>query len=460
MSKKKGDQRLLTSRSTVKTLAVKCYDEQLSCGWETVCDNITAVDPEYQVIAIKHDKDYATDNIWKPSVEKAHYHIIWRTTTGEPSHVSSVLNMLGINFRKGIDDGLWRNHGVETISNFSSYTTYLTHETEEAELAGKTKYPHNELISNLTEEDIEAVRRGYIRHTNRSISDNDMAQLDIAAYELGHSLKDFDEWFGGLDFRKRSHSKMKTVKQSYDRGINDYIKEHNKLTRLCIFIQGAANTGKTYATLEALKGKKVLSVAGGGTGKFDRLTPTTEALVIDDDTCENIFLMSDNYACWAYRRNCNNQCWTGKYFIITSNLSFEDYVLECNEKFRIKKSNGDYTSQFKALRSRFFICEVRDKKLFCRNFSTRGTYEDNVERSEMFKDFKQKFNECMGEYIPVDKEAVAKLYSGINDDFFVVADVVPSDKAAKALKDKEAELIPTGEPFVSVAVYKEKEKDV
>ena len=120
-------------RSTVSTLSIKCYEEQMVDGWEQTQEAIKSIDKtQCHVLAIKHDRDPQTDDIWKPCLEKPHYHIIVRLLNKRRSKVQTILNTLHIKYRPELDDNLWKNHGVETIRKFANMAMYLTHDTEEA----------------------------------------------------------------------------------------------------------------------------------------------------------------------------------------------------------------------------------------------------------------------------------------------------------------------------------------
>lgn len=195
----KGGQRpVVGMHSSVYSLAVKCYDEQLLFGLQGLKDRIRQVDPgEYQVLAIVHDRDEVADGIWKSAKEKRHIHVITRCSRREGRiRVSTLLDMLGICFRQGVDDILWVNHGVETVRDFAGYALYLTHETQAAIDAAKELYDLSEIISNLDEDGIKAVRAGYKRVTNRRVTQDDLEALDREAYDLGYSLGNFNEWHG------------------------------------------------------------------------------------------------------------------------------------------------------------------------------------------------------------------------------------------------------------------------
>lgn len=387
--------------SKVATLAIKFYVEQLKYGWDYTCKQIQATDPkDFQVIAICHNRDTYADegHFWKPAVEKEHYHIIVRCTDRKKRiRVQKVLKDLGIYYRPNLDDELWANHGVETVGNFAGYATYLTHETETAVNEGKELYSMDELVSNLTTDEIQKIRDGYIRVTesNKKLSADDWTTIDETAYKLGYELKNFSEWYDLQPFNVRSNAKVKTIRESYERGVDARIGERTEMLRLCVFIYGKPNSGKTYASEKALSGKRYFTVKGGGTGKFDNLRVDHEAIIIDDDICSDLLPMTDNYVCRAYKRNSHNPAWTGQYFIVTSNYRFNDWIKMC------KVEEGS----FEAAYSRFYLCEIKQKEdgtnyLALKTPSMRGSLEEQKQRAEMFTDFQQKFNQTMANYHP------------------------------------------------------------
>lgn len=210
--------------------------------------------------------------------------------------VRTVLRQLGIEFRKDLDDDLWNNHGVETVSKIAGYATYLTHETEATIKAGKELYNVDEIVSNLIVEEIQAIWDGYIRISEdaRKVTTKDLVELDEIAFKLGKDLKNFEEWNNTLPFTVRSNAKMKTIRESYSRGVDSRIEENSEVLRLWVYIQGAPNIGKTYDSKMALLGKRIHTVEGGGSGKFDNLRLDHDAIIISDDVCPNLLNMKDN----------------------------------------------------------------------------------------------------------------------------------------------------------------------
>ena len=250
---------------------------------------------------------------------------------------------------------------------------------------------------------------------------------ETQAYKLGYELKNFTEWYDSQPFNVRSNAKMKTIRESYDRGVNARIEEGAEMLRLCVFIHGEPNSGKTYASEKALSDKRYLTIKGGGSGKFDNLRVDHEAIIIDDDVCPNLLNMTDNYICRAYKRQSNNPAWTGKYFIVTSNYTFDEWIAMCKlgEK------------HYEAAHSRFYICEIRQKSdgtnyLALSQPSTRGSIEQQTERADMFIDFQKKFNATMAGYRPSVKIFD---YSKMIDDAF--KEKFESEEEAKRRADYE-----------------------
>lgn len=345
-----------------------------------------------QLEMIVHNRDYNHDDFWVPSIEKPHIHIIGRfvidpnNDNRNKKRLRWILKMLGITYRKGVDEWLVRKHAVETCRDFCEYSVYLYHDTEDAIRDGKTPYDPNEVISNLSDEELQQIRDGYSRivASGKRVSPRDLEALDDAAYRLGQELGDLEAFLGSQPFKIRSHSKLRTIRESYYRGVTDRINDpsRNSTVRLCVYIQGLPNTGKTYAAIQALKGLRTLQIGAGGTGKFDRLQASTQALLIDDSEVDGLLQISDNYFCALYRRNSDNPWWCGRYVIVTSNKDFDAWLTSCDV----------FGAQVDAVKSRFYICKMNnDGTLTLVSESTRGVPKEVNERRELFAEFRNKF---------------------------------------------------------------------
>lgn len=352
-----------------------------------------------QVEMILHDRDYNHDDFWAPSNEKPHIHLIGRVVI-DPNNqnrnkkkLSWILKKLGITYRKGTDDSLVQEHGVESCRDFSEYSVYLWHGTEKAISEGKTPYDPDDVVSNLSGVELQQIRDGYSRivTSGKRVSPKDLEALDDAAYRLGVELGDFEAFWGSQPFKIRSHSRARTIRESYSRGVTDRINDpsRNSTIRLCVYIQGMPNTGKTYAAIQALKGFRILQIGAGRTGKFDRLQASTQALLIDDSDVDGLLQISDNYFCSLYRRNSDNPWWCGQYVIVTSNKEFDTWLTSC----------GVCASQTEAVKSRFYICKMNGNgSLELVSESTRGVPDEVNKRHEMFEEFRKKFESSTRAY--------------------------------------------------------------
>lgn len=403
----------LSIKAKTNAFAAKFYYEQIPDGIDALIAAIKQIDKKLAlVLCIQHDKDEVSDGIWEVAKEKPHFHLLYKNVNRDTNTcIKTVLEQLHIHYRQGLDDVLLANRGIETIGkSFPGYANYLTHSTEEARKDAKHIYNIQEIISNLTIPEIEQIRDGYTRITegSKKLSISDLATLDADAFALGYALKNFNAWYNSLPFNVRSHSKLKTIKESYAIGVESRLEEGTEINRLCIYIMGNPNTGKTFAAKEALAGHQILNVGGGGSGKFDSLRPDHDAIILDDDICPNLLNMTDNYICRAYRRNSNNSIWAGRYFIVTSNLSFTNWLISCGIK--IENLNTVHVrmlenKHYMAILSRFYVCcLVPDgnggNKLALVSASTRGSEAEQIERLNMFTDFKERFNSIISEYKP------------------------------------------------------------
>ena len=402
---KVNNNRKLTMESTVRTLGVKCYEEQLKDGWESTIEKIKLIDKsKYHVVAILHDKDTLLDDIWQPSVEKPHYHICFRTVSNSPVKVRTVLKMLGVEYRPVEDDMLWTNHGVETLRSYSSSVVYLTHETEQAILDGKFQYNRSEIVSNLDIEELDNVRDGYIRVSvsTKKVTEEEMAEYCQIAYSVGHDLKSWDDFYFTLPLKAQKNTGMKVVKDWYNKGIKDRVAENPNIVRCCIFITGKGNQGKTYNSMRALKDKKIVEISSGGTGRLDRLEASTDAIVLNDGIIRgNLLDMTDNKMTEVYRRNKDNPFWCGQYFVVTTNKTFSEWAEECGiYQYKPCVCPAVVDDSYIALEQRFFVChvDVKTRKLVCDKPSKRGGYDDQMERKRLYKYFRKGFEESFAMY--------------------------------------------------------------
>ena len=396
--------RSLTLDDNVQELAIKCYEEQMPNGWEYVKKKLQSLNrSEWQVLAIRHDKDVVEgSDFFKPAIEKPHYHILMRrinpngTLMRNGRHVRTFLKGTGIVFRP-CDKTLIENHGLETVADWCAYVLYLTHETEKARLDGKEVYDVSDLVGNVTMDEVMQFRDGYLRVSaeKRKLSQTDLAEIAKTVYELGLALKDYEDWNDQQSFLVQSHSKQSAWRERYERGVKKYMDIHGSdVKRLCIFIKGSHGVGKTRTTGHVLQDMKYrwLQIGGGGTGKYDDIRCTTQALLIDDDTAPKVLTMAQSQICKAYKRGKGNPYWTGEMLVVTSNLDIDTWALECGAK----------VEELVSVRDRFYICETvkvgSKTRLKVIEPSTRGNEEEQLWAHDLFKKFQKMFHEDIDKF--------------------------------------------------------------
>lgn len=415
---KRNKRKIVGAQSTAYSIAIKCYEEQLPFGEDYLFSQIRAYDKKKkQILCIKHDRDSVTDGVWAVALVKHHYHIYIRCTNrADRFKVNALLNDLGIFFRPNLDDELWKNRGVETISNvdkggFSACAMYATHETAHAIEDGKELYDITEIVSNLSISELEQVREGYIRVSeNRKVTNDELIALDKEARDLGLALKDYDEWFYQLPFNVRKNTAKTVFRDSYDRGIEETVSDmsRNHVTRLCVFIRGEGNVGKTYNATKALLDLGITRILqpSQGSGKFDKLKASTQAIVLDDMSLPNALNMADDRICFPYKRNKGQPPWTGQYLIVTSNLFFSDFMEnQCGITVHDYSRADSYNTNYKAMLTRFVICHIETDEdgishLVVERADLRGDDDSLAEKLKMFEAFQEAFDKNIAQFVP------------------------------------------------------------
>ena len=249
-SKKK--KKYYNMESSVRTLSLKCYAEQIE-GYE---ENSGRTDEEllsevmnrlddadlfpkdrFVEFGIIHNRDPLDDSFWMPSAEKPHIHV-WLKIIGSSLKLRTIFNKLGINGKRKEDETLWKEHGVESIStSLEECALYSTHETTAAIKDGKSIYNVDEVHTNLTREEFLQLRMAAeSKKTGKERStDIELDKINSEAYQRGYELKDFDDWFFSLPFTVQSKlSFEKICRNSYARGMQRRTEENRKVNRLSI----------------------------------------------------------------------------------------------------------------------------------------------------------------------------------------------------------------------------------
>lgn len=415
------------AESSVRSFSIKIYVEQIK-GYSEGCDeselitvflqNIENVDRKrMHIIAILHNQDFVENSdFWEPSAEKPHIHI-WGIIIGSPPKLRTVFNVLGIDGSRKEDAEMWKHHGAEPLaSSLDECALYATHETTQAIKDGKTKYSIDDIHTNLSREELEELRgKSAENQEGKELSRNiEIEKLSEEVYELGYNLGDFEDWLYELPFLIHTNPKYERIfKRYYDRGIRKRKETDSHINKLSIFIQSEAGEGKTYTTCEVLQqmSLKTYVVDGGGTGKFDDLKPSHDAIVIDDYYSENLLNMADNKICNVYRRKSDNPVFAGQIFIALNNEDFVQWIQKCNPKLLQKDMFGSFfipRSILRAIEDRFYICKLENGKLILIKPSERGTPKEQQERLDLFLQFQEKFEKSLANF---DRNPIAVDYS-------------------------------------------------
>lgn len=405
--------RSLSPTSYFFTLAITCYDEQLKDGEKCLFNSIrSASSEEYQILAIKHNR----------GIGKTHYHILVRPADNtKRKQVKSLLDMLHISFRPGLDDAL-RTHNdhsaLETCGDFSAYAAYLLHQTDEAIADNKVPYDISEFITNLSHADLAAILSGYFQQ-KKPLNQKRMSSLSLKIKDAGYKLLPFNQQISSFNILGLSIPQEERLRKAYIQGVNDRLKTNPGLYRLTLEIEFAkAATASVKqrinrAARSALQQYDPAVVDGYSMCYVDPSTyallwtnfPTTESgpgygLEIDD--------LAENRIKKIEKPLVEKKTiWSGSYFVIT-----HDYIARSIEEY--KQTTGDTYTQYRDLRHKFasnsFFCIVENNKLKCIEPPNYAFSDDtNKHLTDMFRAFKNSFDEAYAS-IP------AKKYSKINID--------------------------------------------
>lgn len=375
--------------------------------WEDFTRNLQSLDPDdVQVFMIVHDKDYNSDDFWLPSVEKPHIHLICRLTPKQgvkraPLKLRTMLNKLHVRYREDLDKTVVEN-GVSTIRDFAAMLLYLTHETEQAKRDGKWMYSREEIITNVSDMVYDEILNGLSgRLSDVKLSEKELTTICADAYNAGYSLTDFNLFAKDVGmYSLFSSSKCKVVERFYKNGIDARMNEHRSLDRCIIYMQGRQGDGKTYNSREALQNlgippQNILDITNSGSGKFDGVKPSTEAIIMSDVYGKDLLNLLDQYECRLYKRNSGDGCWTGKYLIITTNEDIDTWL------------DHSAPDEFKpAIKSRLYNTSLMfNKRLQVSSEYCRGNLEKCTRICDMFEAFVNEFHKSISSYTHDNDEA-------------------------------------------------------
>lgn len=289
---------------------------------------------DFVVILIKHDKDEVTDGVWEVATAKPHYHLLFKVKDYKKrTKASTVLNRLGIKFDKDRDEELVKGHGLEVPEYFENYAKYLIHNTVQARKDNKYEYSVDDLVMNISVDeyhDLTAVSQSKLKLSKREV---DEYVRDLIPYiqSAGESFKDWEILYDDLPLDvKRNSRDVKILQDKYNLGLRKGIESHGPLPKVNIYVKGTANSGKSYASLEVLrKLGRTHEINGGKTGKFDTMTSDKKCLIVDDNTVSDVLNLFDYKPAMTYRRGSGNAVCMTTTNIVTSNLDFNEWLLDC-----------------------------------------------------------------------------------------------------------------------------------
>ena len=425
----------LPPNTTCAGIAIKCYEEQLIGGWEGLSKRIKEIPlEEYEVMEICHDRDPASDG-WEDAKLKRHFHIIMRIRNAkrkaERQKVKKLLSLLGVHYDMEKDKTLYENHGVENIGDWNVYALYLTHDTPQAIKDGKVHYSPRKIVSNLSRTAVEKMQ-GKANQLKKPTG-TDPVELIEEVKKLVAERKDFTPWLAEQPYAtQKDRSLVQVLQSNYDAEIERKYGKGTGKDTIAIFIGGKGNTGKTTSSIEGCKalGMKLYE-APSGTGKWDGLSISYDAILIDDSTPKNELLgLIQDRVIKFHRRNSNDRYFTGSLIIVTSNDDFREFARKCGypEMIPVRDGTGNpvtykneegktetklkWNPQYEAFASRFFICEVAplDKESDTsryylkqvQNDYGRGNESGWKKKRKMFQIFLKAFNNCIVQYQQAD----------------------------------------------------------
>ena len=355
----KKEIKTLIQRQTSRNMAAKFYIEQLPGGDDELINAVkTTSSSDRWLVAIKHTN----------TKDKPHWHFMDLSKEKKGFNVGGELHRFGIYFRPGTDDALMKNRGLETLGSFDSYLGYVLHTDEKSQNLNKEPYSLDDIVSNLPQEELQKILDGRPTKMKKLSS---AEQIEIAR-KAGYESKGFYTVANTVGISGLGPLVEKKLRNAYEAGAFQRMKEHLMVNRLCVEIQtnrggdkGISNEKVFSAVQVALKGLELSVSRFGDDIVFDS---TTDGIITQE--CPDSFareyiisIASDNH------KPNKKSLWTGRYLI---------YVNGYKEGHESKNC---------------FVCQIKNKKLICIFAPSLTGDERSVAIGEMYKEFRDKFNE-------------------------------------------------------------------
>lgn len=380
----------LQLNQTTKTLSATFFEEQLPDEESALYNALKSISPtDLIIIAIKHKGT---------GQKKDHYHVIMKKADRNGSFtVKSILNKIHIHFRPAEDATLLANHGIESTGNFSTCLSYILHQSYSAQRQHKKPYSISDLISNISEDEIQGILDGYAPASSKLSADD----LLDAARNAGYKLSDFEKMLDEMNIKGLTQSMETKMRNAYYAGAEKVVREGRNINRLCIFIgynpkENNSDTIK-YAVKEALAEKNTIYIQQG-TNETINITPSTDAIIYDNSygslseynfskfitqkvelvRGSQIFDLIDKKAVWA-----------GDYIIFIGKDEDSKFYNHC------------------------FACTIKDDKLYCSQPPCNvNDFKSAGEVREKYDYFKDRFNKALSLY---SSHSNLNYFEGIND---------------------------------------------
>lgn len=368
------------------------YDDQLICLKDALVRAKAGLCSKYHFDGQVHYNDdvEVSGSPFIVAKEKPHAHLYCKARSGRVRFDTFLndLRSVGIVLDRDQDLDLLRQviekgHGFpneQKAGQGESYCIVYNRHSDPVsrDIKGKFEYSWDDPyhISTYSEDDFNRflLEQARLNNSSKSTNSRDMSPSETLhimreARDLGASGGDFDKWFFE-DLQpevRRGIKSFSQIQREYDYGIDKYLSDpiHTDMTRVCLFIEGSRNIGKSGSLVRALSdlGYPTYIVSqGGGTGKMDEFKYWHKALVLDDTSVTGFFSYADDKVCRAYRRNSGNPLFACTFLAVTSNKDISSYYNRiCHpEPTQGSRWIADEDPEFLAFQSRFVRLKVDD----------------------------------------------------------------------------------------------------
>ncbi len=357
----KKDIKPLIQSQTSRNMAAKFYTEQLPNGEDELINAVkTTSSSDRWLVAIKHTN----------TKDKPHWHFMDLSKERAGFNVGGELHRYGIYFRPGTDYALMKNRGLETLGSFDSYLGYVLHTDEKSQNLNKEPYTLDDIVSNLPKEELQKILDG--RPTKmKKLSSTEKIET---AWKAGYEANGFYTVANIVGVSGLSPLVEKKLRNAYEAGAVRRMKEHLMVNRLCVEIQtnrsgdkGVSDEKVISAVQAALKGLELSVCRDGDDIVFDS---TTDGIIILAQECPASYTREYIVSIGTDIHKSNKtSLWTGRYLIYLN---------------RHKTGHESKNS---------FVCQIKNKKLICISAPSLTGDERSATIGEMYKEFRDKFNE-------------------------------------------------------------------